>query len=103
MKDMIEWIREADPKLLDKDIPILETQCGIKYSVLPNSDEYAYDRFIVYKGSEAPVVYTPGTPQEVHNLRIALNTFLDDDGDLKYDVMIHCRKEHFEQLMKVDS
>ena len=103
MTDMTEWIRKADIKDIDRNLQVRESTYGIRYSIMQKSEEYAYDRFVVFKGVDAPVVYPSGSPQEVLNLRSALNDYLDYEGVLEYDIIIHCRKELFNLLMKVNS
>jgi len=31
-----------------------------------------------------------------------LDPYLDDDGDIIEDIVIHCTQEHFKKLMQVD-
>ncbi|MDD6826112.1 MAG: hypothetical protein PUE12_08385 [Oscillospiraceae bacterium] len=90
------FIKYATDIKLPENIDIHITNHGLKYSVLENNSD-----FLVYKSFEAPVFYASDTPEEVLELRRKLNSYLDDDGIIETDLIIHCSQKHFMYLMKI--
>ena len=73
------------------DIQIYESSNGVRYSIVPYSRSKTDDLYdyVVYKGIEAPVMYDADTPKAVHRLRKAFDPYLDDDGNIIKDMVIH--------------
>ena len=88
--------------MTDSDnLEILETPRGMKYSILKDNPD-GMSEYVLYCGEEPPALYKAGLPDIVRKLRINLDDFMDGEGIMNQDAVVHCSREYFSLLVQAD-
>ncbi len=88
--------------MTDSDnLEIFETPRGMKYSILKDEPD-GTSEYVLYSGEEPPALYSAGLPDAVRKLRVMLDDFMDGDGLMNQDAVVHCSRECFSLLIQAD-